>query len=384
VATDALVIHMEGISGEGALTPLTRSTSDPVQILYTSGSTGMPKGVVHSHGTLWAAIGSVAGYLGITPDDRVASLLPFTSVYGLNQLLCSVLVGAALVVERSPLAHQCASTIRELEVTVLAAVPPLWLQLLSSSAFTATPIPTLRILQNAGGHLPVEAVRRLRAAQPRAGLVLQYGLTEVIRSTFLPPEEVDTRPTSIGRAIPGAEVYVLRKDLTPCPPGEIGELVHCGPTVALGYWNDPEGTARVFRPYPPGPAGAPVQRAVFSGDLVRRDEAGYLHFVGRRDRMIKSLGHCVSPDEVASILFDSGEIADAMVTAEPDEQRGNRVVAHLVLAAGGSLERLRAFCALEMPRHMQPARFETHVALPRTASGKHDLNAFAAQPIPVA
>src|SRR5207249_8590324 len=157
-------------------------------------------------------------------------------------------------------------------VTVLAGVPPLCRQLLNAAAFRDEPIPSLRIATNAGGHLPVPVVRALRRAQPQARLFLMYGLTEVLRSTFLAPEEVDRRPDSIGRAIPGAEVLGLREDLTPCAVGGVGELVHRGPTVALGYWNDPEATARVFRAYPLRAAGAPdAERVVLSGDLVRQD-----------------------------------------------------------------------------------------------------------------
>src|SRR5207249_4052638 len=235
------------------------------------------------------AMTAVTAYLGIRSDDRVASILPFSFVYGMSQVLCAVGTGAALGIERSPLPQQLVANLREREMTVLAAVPPLWLQLLSVSAFGDTALPTLRILTNAGGHLPVERVRALRQAQPQAQLYLMYGLTEVLRSTYLPPEEVDRRPGSMGRAIPGAEVLVLREGLTPCAAGEVGELVHAGPTVALGYWQDPEGTTRTFRPHPLRPSSMGA-RVVFSGDLVRQDDAGFLYYVCRRDRLIKSLG----------------------------------------------------------------------------------------------
>src|ERR1051325_3481171 len=262
------------------------------------------------------------------------------------------------------------------EVTVRAAVPPLWQQLLNVAAFRDELVPSLRVVTNAGGHLPVPVVRALRRAQPHARLFLMYGLTEVLRSTFLPPEEVDCRPDSMGRPIPGAEVLVLRDDLTPCEPGEVGELVHRGSTVTLGYWNDPEETARVFRPHPLRPPGAPdAERVVFSGDLVRRDADGWLYFVGRSQRMIKTLGYRVSPDEIATVLYASGEVAECIITAEPDEARGERIVAHVVLAGGGSLERLRRYAGTELPRHMQPARFDLRESLPRLPSGKHDVAA---------
>jgi acyl-coenzyme A synthetase/AMP-(fatty) acid ligase len=240
-------------------------------------------------------------------------------------------------------------------------------------------MPALRIMQNAGGHLPVSCLRRLRLAQPQARLFLQYGLTETFRSTYLAPDEVDRHPGSIGRAIPGADILVVRDDLTSCDVGEVGELVHRGPTVAVGYWNDVEATARVFRPDPRGgSSAAPAERVVFSGDLVRRDAEGRLYFVGRRDRMIKTLGHRVAPDEVVEVLIASGEILDAVVAGEPDDERGERIVAYVTLSPAGSVKALRSFCRRELPRHMQPSRFEAHCTLPRLASGKYDLQALHA------
>ena len=370
--TQAGIIDVTEVPPALQWAPVARVATDVAQIIYTSGSTGLPKGVTVTHGNLWAGMEAVTAYLQITRDDRIASLLPFSFDYGFNQLLCAVGTGAALVVERSHVPQQIVAALRARHVTVLPAVPPLWLQLLGVEAF-ATPIRSLRVMTNTGGRLPVKAVRMLRQAQPHADLILMYGLTEAFRSTYLPSAQVDRKPDSIGAAIPGAEVLVVRADLTPCAPGEVGELVHRGPTVTLGYWNDPEATARVFRPHPLRPVGTPdAERVVFSGDLVRQDAEGFLYFVGRRDRLIKSLGYRVSPDEVAETLYASGEIGEAVVTSEPDEVRGERIVAHVVLAAGGSLERLEAFCRTELPRYMQPTRFEARDELPRTASGKHD------------
>ena len=365
-----------GPDGDPALAPVPRVGHDVAQIIYTSGSTGMPKGVTVSHANLLAGTGAVVSYLGITRDDRVASLLPFSFVYGMSQLLCTVAAAATLVVERSPLPRQVVERLRADKVTVLAAVPPLWLRLLNVSEFREAALPDLRVLTNAGGRLPTEAVRALRHAQPAARLFLMYGLTEALRSTYLPPEEVDRRPDSIGRAIPGAQVYVLREDGTTTSPGEVGELVQRGPTVTLGYWKDPELTAQVFRPNPLRPAGAPdTERVVFSGDLVRRDADGFLYFVSRKDRIIKTMGYRVGPDEVANVLYGSGEVAEAAVTGEADELWGERIVAYVVLAEAGSLERLQTYCSRELPRYLQPARIEVRLALPVLANGKHDLAA---------
>lgn len=252
----------------------------------------------------------------------------------------------------------------------------MWLQLLSTESFRNDPPRQLRVMTNSGGRLPVEAVRTLRQALPATRLFLMYGLTEAFRSTYLPPAEADHHPDAIGMAIPGAEILVVREDLTPCATGEVGELVHRGPTVSLGYWNDPEATAKVFRPNPLRPAGAPeAERVVFSGDLVRREADGWLYYVARRDRMIKTLGYRVSPDEVAEALYASGQVREGIVGSEPDPERGERIIAYVVLKAGGSLEQLEEFCRAELPRYMQPSRFEVREELPRTSSGKHDLRA---------
>jgi acyl-CoA synthetase (AMP-forming)/AMP-acid ligase II len=379
IETTARLVAVDSHRDAAAGTPCSPLASEYAQIIFTSGSTGLPRGVVFTHQSLRQGASVVASYLGLTAEDRIASLLPLNSVYGLNQLLCAVTSGATLVVERSALPAQIEGTLRAAEATVVAAVPPLWLQLLRVRRFRDEAMPALRIMQNAGGHLPVSAVRGLRAAQPQARLFLQYGLTETFRSTYLAPDEVDRHPSSIGRSIPGADILVVRDDLTACDVGEVGELVHRGPTVAVGYWNDVEATTRVFRPDPQrGSDSAGGERVVFSGDLVRRDAEGLLYFVGRRDRMIKTLGHRVAPDEVAEVLFASGEVLHAVVAGEPDTERGERIVAYVMLAPSGSIEALASFCRRELPRHMQPSRFEAHPTLPRLASGKYDLQTLRA------
>jgi amino acid adenylation domain-containing protein len=374
--TSVTTLDISNVPVVGFAGPMARTGFDVAQIIYTSGSTGLPKGVTVTHGNLWAGVRAVSSYLEIGPDDRIASLLPFSFDYGFNQLLCAVSAAAVLVVERSPVPQQIAITLREQEVTVLAAVPPLWLQLLAAPAFSERPIQSIRAMTNTGGRVPIPAVHDLRRVQPQARLFLMYGLTEAFRSTYLPPDEVDRIPDSIGQAIPGAEILVVREDLTPCEAGEVGELVHRGPTVTLGYWADREATAQVFRANPLRPEGVPdAERVVFSGDLVRRDEDGFLFYVGRRDQVIKTLGVRVSPDEVADVLYASGEVLEAVVAAEPDEARGDRIVVYVVLREGGSPERLNAFCGQEMPRYMRPARIEIRESLARTSSGKFDLRA---------
>jgi amino acid adenylation domain-containing protein len=355
-------------------TPHDRAESDLAHIIYTSGSTGLPKGVMVSHGNLWAGTRVVSQYLGLTGDDRIASLLPFSFDYGLNQLLCALKTGATLFIDASPLPQQIVDMLRTQAITVLPAVPPTWLQLLTVPDFRKA-IPSIGTMTNTGGRIPTEAVRALRAAQPQAKLFLMYGLTEAFRATYLPPHETDRRPDSIGKAIPESEIIVIGDDGKPCAPGQAGELVQAGPTVALGYWNNPEATARVFRPHPLQPDSG--ERAVYSGDLVRTDHDGYLYFVSRRDRMIKSLGFRVSPDEILEVLYRSGEIVEAAIATEPDSVRGTKIIAHVVLTTNGSADAVKKYCRTELPGYAQPARIEIHDALPRTSSGKHDVSELA-------
>ena len=367
------IVDLAEVPPSEGFSPAPRVDRDVAQIVYTSGSTGRPKGVTLSHGNVWAGTRAVVGYLGLQAEDRIAGVLPFSFDYGLNQLLCATATGAALVVERTPVAARLARNLADQAVSVLAAVPPLWLQLLQVDTFESDAMPALRLMTNTGGRLPEDAVRRLRHRHPSADLVLMYGLTEAFRSTYLPPARVDAKPGSIGQAIPGAEVLVIDDDGRPCAPGDVGQLVHRGPTVAMGYWDDPDATARVYRANPLRPAGAPdAERVVYSGDLAYRDEDGDIFFVGREDGMIKTMGYRVSPDEIVEVLHASGEVVEAVVTSEPDDARGARIVAAVVLAAHGRLERLEAYATRELPRYMQPSRIEVREALERTATGKHD------------
>lgn len=360
----------------GDWTPVEMADEAPAQIVYTSGSTGQPKGVLTSHGALWAGVRIVAGYLGLRRDDRIAGVLPFSFVYGFNQLTTALATGATLVVERSTLAAEIVATLERERVSVLAAVPALWTQLLATPAFRR-PLTHLRMMTCAGGRLAPAAVRELRQLHPQAQLFLMYGLTEVFRSTYLPAELVDMHPDSMGRAIPESTVYVVRDDGALASPGEVGELVHGGPTVALGYLGDPAATARVFRlnPFrgvdnPDAPA-----RVVFSGDIVQLGEQGLLFYVGRRDRMIKTLGFRVGPDEIIDVILASGAAEDAQIVTEPDNVRGERIVACVVLRAGAAVDAVSKWCRAELPRHMQPARIVVVDRIPRNANGKHDIAA---------
>lgn len=355
-----------------------RDPSANAAILYTSGSTGAPKGILLSHDNLEAGARIVSEYLGITHHDRLLSVLPFSFDYGLNQLLSSVYSGARVILQRSTLPADVCRTLERREITGFAGVPPLWVQLAApdTSPFFRLRFPKLRYLTNSGGVFPVELVRRYSEQLPGASIFLMYGLTEAFRSTYLPPDQLDARPSSMGRAIPETEVMVVNDAGELCGSDEVGELVHRGPTVAKGYWRDPEASAAVFRS-DTLPGGNPEQYVVYSGDLVRRDAEGFLYFMGRRDQMIKSQGYRISPEEVEEIVFESGLVREVVAKGEADDAAGQVVVLHCVAAdpARFSEAALLEHCNREMPRYMVPQRIAIHADLPRTASGKVDRKA---------
>ncbi len=360
---------------EGSFEMLEIATGgDAAAILYTSGSTGAPKGIVVSHANLLFGAMIVAGYLEILPEDRVLCLLPFSFDYGLNQLLSMFWVSGTCVMQRSSLPADVSRAIEAQQVTVLAGVPSLWAQLHSRySPFFSGEYPSLRIITNSGGRMSSYLLNEYRRRFPALKIYLMYGLTEAFRSTYLDPDELTARPDSIGKAIDLTEVLTINEEGALCGPGETGELVHAGPTVALGYWQRPEETERVFRVHPFN--GAEGEKVVYSGDQVRSDEAGFLYFEGRRDAMIKTKGYRVSPDEVEEAIYGSGLVEEAVVVPQNDEREGQIIVAHLVPGEGdwnSLLKQLRGYCRDDLPSYMVPARFVRHDTLPRTASGKFD------------
>jgi acyl-CoA ligase (AMP-forming) (exosortase A-associated) len=366
-------------SGSPGERPQIGSADELAAILYTSGSTGLPKGVALSHTNLCAGARIVARYLDIREDERILSVLPFSFDYGLNQLLTAVKQVATLVLHRSPLPADICRALCRHQITGLAGVPPLWIELLQgTSPFSKMSFPHLRYITNSGGTLPIDAITALRRILPRAKIFLMYGFTEAFRSTYLPPEEVDRHPPSMGTAIPECEVWVISEDGRRCGPGEVGELLHRGPTVSVGYWRDSEATAAKFQPNPFAPGSG--ERVAYSGDLVRKDEEGFLYFIGRRDEMIKSYGYRISPNEVEEAILASGLVLEVVVKGIPDPIAGMAVVAHCVPACpdGFSVEQLLAYCRKEMPSYMLPKSFVIHLAFPRTASGKTDRKAVGA------
>jgi acyl-CoA ligase (AMP-forming) (exosortase A-associated) len=349
---------------------------DLAGLLYTSGSTGKPKGVMLSHANIMAGSTIVSTYLGITHEERILAVLPFSFDAGLNQLMTAFQQGGTLVLMTFTFAREIVQMCLKERITGLAGVPTMW-NLLSqpSSTLQKNKLPHLRYITNTGGAMPQSVLKVLRAALPTTRIFLMYGLTEAFRSTYLPPEELDRRPTSMGKAIPDTEILVVNDNGELCRPGEPGELVHRGPTVSMGYWGEPELTAKMLRrnPFLPPEVGE-TEKVVYSGDLVKMDEDGFLYFIGRRDTMIKTSGFRVSPTEVEEVLFQSGLVKEAAVIGIPDESLGQAIKALVVPKDGVTFdaEALVAFCGKQLPRHMVPKKMEAMDRLPKTPTGKVD------------
>ena len=347
---------------------------DLAAILYTSGSTGRPKGVMLSHQNVIAGAEIVASYLSIKSDDRILAALPLSFDAGLNQMTTAILKGATTSMISFRFGRDIVRRLVEEQITGLAGVPSLW-NLLSrpSSGLGKQALPSLRYITNTGGAMPQNVLTSLRKQLPNTDVFLMYGLTEAFRSTYLPPDQLDQRPTSMGKPIPNTDIYVINDEGHECEAGEVGELVHHGPTVSMGYWGHPELTHKVLRPHPiKQPGGADTGPVCYSGDLVRRDTEGYLYFVGRRDNQIKSSGFRISPTEVEDVITQMHNISQAAVIGAPDEVLGQHLVAFIILSEGAALSSADVIghCAGCLPRHMVPKRVEIVSTLPATASGK--------------
>ncbi|HUA13997.1 MAG TPA: acyl-CoA ligase (AMP-forming), exosortase A system-associated [Verrucomicrobiae bacterium] len=344
-------------------------------ILYTSGSTGKPKGVMLSHANLIAGATIVSTYLEIASSDRILAVLPFTFDAGLNQLTTAFQQGATLVLINWVFARQIVEVLVKEHITGLAGVPTVWSLLAQPNSSLQKYSPPVRYITNTGGAMPQDVLRALREALPKTSIFLMYGLTEAFRSTYLPPEELDRRPASMGRSIPNTEILVLNEQGQICRPGEVGELVHRGPTVSMGYWGKPEATDQVLRPNPMLPAGiGDIERVCYSGDLVKTDEDGFLYYVGRRDAMIKCSGFRISPTEVEEVVFQSGQVRHAAAIGIPDAILGQAVKVFVIPRDGNPIDQssLITFCQDRMPRYMVPRAIEVLDELPKTSSGKID------------
>lgn len=346
-------------------------------IIYTSGSTGVPKGSVFLHRNMRFVAGSIVEYLGLTGEDRILCVLPLSHTYGLYQLIMAVRVGATLVLEHGmTFPGRIVEALERERITVLPGVPTVWQVLISLRGLSERELPHLRLLTNAGAALSVAQLAAVRRTFPNARMFSMYGQTECKRVCYLPPDQLDDRPGSVGIAIPGTELWIEDEDGNEVGPDEIGELMIRGDHVMQGYWRDPENTARKLRP-----GRWPGDRVLRSGDLFRRDAAGYLYFVGRTDDIIKSRGEKIAPREVEEVLYTAPGVREAAVVGVEDELLGQAVVAHVSAADGCPLDprALRRYCAECLEDYMVPKTVLVHDELPKTDNGKLDKLALRAR-----
>jgi long-chain acyl-CoA synthetase len=353
---------------------------DLAAIIYTSGSTGTPKGVMQTHQAMVFTTGSLIEYLRLRQDERILCVLPLSFDYGLYQLLMAVALGACLVLERSfTFLGQVLGRIRDERITVFPGVPTIFATLLAAHRRTALSFPSVRRLTNTAAALPEEFVGGLREIFPHALIYKMYGLTECKRVSYLDPELVDSKPGSVGKAIPGTEVYLLSEDGKPVLPGEVGTLYVRGPHVMAGYWNRPDLTEQMLKP-----GKLPGERVLCTHDLFRMDDEGFLYFVGRTDDIIKTRGEKVSPIEVENALHRIPGVREAAVVGVPDALLGEAIRAYVVTEpdAGLTVQSLRADSAVFLESHMVPTQVILCDSLPRTANGKVNKRLLAAAPAP--
>ena len=356
----AVLRDLDGL-GTGPV-PEPPGAEDLASIIYTSGSTGEPKGAAFQHRNMTFVAGSIVSYLGLTGNDRILCPLPLSHTYGLYHLIMAVRQGATLVLEAGmAFPGRIVATLERERITFLPGVPTTWELLTSLEGLAGRELPHLRTLTNAGAALSVDQVARVRRTFPGTRLFSMYGQTECKRVCYLPPEELDARPGSVGIAIPGTRVWLA----------EDGELMVRGEHVMPGYWNDPEATARKVS------VEADGTRVLRTGDLFRQDADGYLYFVARKDDIIKSRGEKVAPLEVEHVLVRAAGVSEAAVVGAPDRLLGEAVIAH-VAGPDPDPVALRRHCMAHLETHMVPTEFRIHAGLPRTHSGKIDRAALKA------
>lgn len=340
---------------------------DLAMLIYTSGSTGRPKGVMMTHRNIDAAAESITTYLRNTPDDVILNVLPLAFDYGLYQLLMAMRLGATLILEKSFAFPQAIfEHIRTEQVTGFPLVPTMAALILQMRDLEPGFLPSLRYISNTAAALPPVHIARLRELLPGVRIYSMYGLTECKRCTYLPPEELDRRPGSVGIAIPNTEALVVDEDGNRVPPGVAGELVIRGPHVMQGYWRNDAATTQMLRPGP-----NPWERRLHTGDLFRTDEDGFLYFVGRKDDIIKTRGEKVAPKEVETVLHAHPGIAEAVVMGVADPVLGHAIAALVVRSDEGLSERdIIRHCAAHLEDFMVPKIVEFRSELPKTDTGK--------------
>jgi acyl-CoA synthetase (AMP-forming)/AMP-acid ligase II len=355
--------------------PVTRNLQpnidlDLATIIYTSGSTGNPKGVMLTHLNMISAATSITSYLENIPEDIIIDILPLSFDYGLYQVLMAFKFGGTVVLEKSfTYPYEVIKQMVKERVTGFPGVPTIFAILLQMEDFKRYGLSSLRYITNTAASLPVEHIQRLRTIFPQARLYSMYGLTECKRVSYLPPEELDHRPSSVGRGMPNEEVWVVDEKGNRVGPGVVGELVVRGSNVMRGYWGDPETTERVLKPGP-----LPGEKVLYTGDLFKMDEEGFLYFVGRKDDMIKTRGERVSPKEVENAIYGLEGVVEVAVIPVSDDILGQAIKAFVVQRNGYPMTEKDVLrqCKKELEEFAIPKYIEFRASLPKTSSGKID------------
>ena len=343
---------------------------DLATLIYTSGSTGEPKGVMSTHYNMISAARSIIQYIGNIEEDIILDVLPLSFDYGLYQVIMAFMFGGTVVLEKSFLyLHRILERIAQEKVTGFPIVPTIVAMLLKLQDLKKYDFSTLRYMTNTGAALPVEHIRRLRKLFPQVTMISMFGLTECKRVCYLPPGELDNRPSSVGKAMPNCEVFVVDEDGNEVPPGQTGELIIRGSNVMQGYWRDSELTAQTYRN-----GRYPSERMLYSGDYFRKDEQGFLYFLGRKDDMIKSKGERISAKEVENTICGMEGVAEVAVIGLPDEILGQAIKAYIVPAPEVELteKQVLKYCSENMETFMVPKYIEFMDNLPKTPNGKID------------
>ncbi len=367
---EATGLHLSEILAQPHRTPADPGLIDQdlSLIIYTSGSTGSPKGVMMSHRSIYNNVWSISTYLGNQPDDVVLCVLPLSFDYGLFQVLTGARVGFTVVLERSfAYPYDVLKRIGEHRVTGLPGVPTIFAKLLEFAPFDGLDLSSLRYLSNTAAPFPAAHIQALRKLLPRAVIFSMYGLTECTRVSYLDPSRLEAKVTSVGRAMPNSETYIVDEQGRRCGPREIGELVVRGTSLMHGYWRRPEETAKALRD-----GDIAGEKVLFTGDLFWKDEDGDLYFVGRRDDVFKCRGEKVSPREVEACLYELDSVAEVAVVGVPHPTDGMAIKAHVVARDGHviSEDQLRRQCLRRLEPLLVPRFFELSATLPKTNSGK--------------
>ena len=343
---------------------------DLATFVYTSGSTGEPKGVMSTHHNMISAARSIIQYIGNEPDDIILNALQMSGSYGLYQIIIAIMFGGTIVLEQSFMyLHNILTRIAEERVTGFPVVPTMVAMLLKMRDLSGYDLSSLRYITNAGAALPVEHIRRLQKLLPHVKIFSMYGLTECIRVCYLPPEELEQRPSSVGKAMPNCEVFVVDEEGNEVAPGETGELIVRGSNVTQGYWASTDQTTKAYRD-----RHYPSERMLYTGDYFRKDDSGFLYFLGRKDDMIKSKGERISAKEIENTLCALEGVAEAIVIGVPDEILGQAIKAFIVPMPSYELteKQIMRHCIENMETFMVPKHIEFMEELPKSPNGKID------------